>query len=262
MSVLGKVSPATGEDVLAYVCPVAKKASVNIAATNRSVYPIDVTFSLSSATDLGIEAIEVVKSGSELTGFPEVVIEGSGVGASAVVSALTVKKAEIKSGGMGYNVGNTLMLKGGTHTGVCSLKVLAVNGDGTVESVIVSSGGTYQKLFSEAEIECEGGTGTGFTLAADSLRYGVAKVTVKNPGNDYLDVASVKVTEGEGVELEAQMTRAAIEEKDAIEFMVTVPPKGVLERSGVTLGAGDAVFVKASRGDSVNFFVFGVEAVV
>jgi hypothetical protein len=57
------------------------------------------------------------------------------------------------------------------------------------------------------------------------------------------------------------MARAAIEAVDALEYQVTIPAKGVLERTGITLGAGDAVFIQSSAADAINAFVFGVEAI-
>jgi hypothetical protein len=57
------------------------------------------------------------------------------------------------------------------------------------------------------------------------------------------------------------MVRAAIDDKDALEWNISLPPSGVLERTGLTLGAGDAIFVKSSIQNSLNAFVFGVEAI-
>ncbi|MEI4262783.1 hypothetical protein [Roseovarius sp. D0-M9] len=45
---------------------------------------------------------------------------------------------------------------------------------------------------------------------------------------------------------------------DFIEYDVTLPPNGVLERSALVLGAGEKVFVRASTGD-VTARVHGFE---
>jgi hypothetical protein len=48
---------------------------------------------------------------------------------------------------------------------------------------------------------------------------------------------------------------------NALEYSVSLANNLTpLERSGVTLGAGDSVYVSASN-PTVNFFIFGIEAV-
>lgn len=271
MSILGKVSPSATTDTLVYACPLATKASLNISITNRSAENVDATVSLSKSGDLGVGSIVVTNGGTGLTTIPTLTITGTGTGATATVARVMLTDATIGSGGMGYTVGNTITLVGGTasqpYGGVAQFTVTAVDGDGAVTAVelkpisIYGTGGAYLAVITGTEATTIGGTGTGLTFTVSTIRYGISAVEVTAQGNNYTSAPTVTASAGTGIVLEAQMTRAAIEDTDAIEYKVTIPAKGVLERTGITVGAGDAVFVKSSVADTVNAFVFGVEAI-
>lgn len=261
MGMLGKVSPANTAHALAYSVPLAKKASLNIAATNRSDISADVTFSISKADDLALSSIALVNGGTGLTTIPTLTVSGTGTGAAARVDSVLLKEAELAGAGTGYVVGNVLTVAGGTSTVAAKVTVTAVGADGVITGISVTEGGAYTAVITGSTTALTGGAGSGATLSVASLRYGIKSVSVTAKGNDYTSTATVTVSAGTGAEFEVTMERAAIEGKDALEYAVTLPPKGVLERTGIVLGAGEAVFVKSSVGDAVNFFVFGVEAV-
>lgn len=261
MSMLGKVSPANTAHVLAYAVPLARKASINISATNRSTSDVDVTFSISKANDLGVSSIALVDGGTGLTAIPTLTVSGAGTGAAAKVDSVSLTEAALSAGGSGYIVGNVLTVVGGSGSVAAKVTVTAVGADGTITGITITGGGEYTAVVSGTNASLSGGEGSGASLAVASMRYGIKAVSVTAKGNDYTSTATVTASAGTGAEFEVTMERAAIEDKDALEYAVTLPPKGVLERTGIVLGAGDAVFVKSSAGDAANFFVFGVEAV-
>lgn len=271
MSILGKVSPSATTDTLVYTCPVATKASLNISITNRSIADVDATVSLSKSNDLGVGSIVVTDGGTGLTAIPTLTITGTGTGATATVSRVKLTDATIGSGGTDYVVGDAVTLVGGTpvvpYGGAAQFTVTAVDGNGAVTAVelkpisIYGTGGAYSAVITGTEAEVTGGNGTGLTFTVSTIRYSISAIDVTAQGNNYTSAPTVTASAGTGATLTAQMTRAAIEANDAIEYQVTIPAKGVLERTGITVGAGDAVFVKSSVANAVNAFVFGVEAI-
>lgn len=260
MTILGKVSPAVTTDVLAYVCPVATKASLNISATNRLSADTNVTISLSKADDLGVAAITVTDGGTGLTAIPTLTIAGTGTGATATVASIKMTAATIAAGGTGYVVGDVVTVSGGTGT-AATYTVQAVDANGAVTSGSITAGGVYTAVITGTTTGVTGGTGTGLTFTVSTIRYGINAVTVTEAGNNFTSAPTVTPSAGTGAVFNVQMTRAAIEANDAVEYQVTIPAKGVLERTGIVLGAGDAVFVKSSVANSTNFFVFGVQAI-
>jgi len=53
----------------------------------------------------------------------------------------------------------------------------------------------------------------------------------------------------------------AVENNDYIEFDVALGASVVLERTGLALSAGDAIFVRAAPAGLVNFIAIGFEEV-
>jgi len=271
MSILGKVSPTNTNDTLVYTCPLTRKASLNISITNRSNADVDATVSLSKPNDLGVSSITVVNGGTGLTTIPTLTITGTGTGATATVSRVKLTHAAIGSGGANYLVGDIVTLVGGTplapYGGAAQFTVTAVDGNGVVTAAefksipIYGAGGAYSEVITGTTAAVTGGAGTGLTFTVSTIRYGINAIGVTAQGNNYTSAPTVTASAGTGATLTAQMTRAAIEDTDAIEYQVTIPAKGVLERTGITVGAGDAVFVKSSVANAVNAFVFGVEAI-
>lgn len=262
MSILGKVSPTGTTDVLAYVCPIATKASLNISATNRTSADVKATISLSQGNDLAVSAITVVDPGAGFTTIPTLTVTGTGSGATAAAATLQVVTTTIThfSAGTGYLVGDIIKLTGGTYTVQAEYTVTAVDANGKITAANLTNPGTYTATFTMAT-NVTGGTGTSGFLSAFILKWGIKTVTVTNPGINFTSVPTVTPSAGTGMVFDVQMTRDAISAVDAIEYAVTIPASGVLERSGITVGENDAVFVKSSVADSTNFFVFGVTAI-
>ena len=260
MSILGKISPAGTTDVMAYACPLATKASINVSATNRSNADVAVTISLSKADDLGVASIGVTDGGTGLTAIPTLNITGTGTGATAVVSSVKMTAATIASGGSGYVVGDVVTISGGTGT-KATYTVEAVDANGAVTAGSITTAGAYTAVITGTTTVVTGGTGTDLTFTVSTIRYGINAVNVTAQGNNFTSAPTVTPSSGTGAVFSVQMTRAAIEANDAVEYQVVVPATGVLERTGIVIGAGDAVFVKSSVANSTNFFVFGVEAI-
>jgi hypothetical protein len=260
MAILGKVTPTQTSYTLVYAVPTGKSTVATVATTNANSSTNIISVAISKSNDLGVSGITVSAGGTGLTAIPTLAITGDGTGATAVVSTVTVTTATIGNGGTGYMVGDKLTLVGGTGTAAI-FTVTGVDSNGAVTSVDITAGGSYSAVISGTTAAVTGGNGTGLVFTVSTIKYGIKSVTVTAAGNDYSSAPTVTASAGTGIVLQAQMVRAAIDDKDALEWNISLPPSGVLERTGLTLGAGDAIFVKSSIQNSLNAFVFGVEAI-
>jgi hypothetical protein len=260
MAILGKVTPTQTVYTLVYAVPTGKSAVATAALTNTSSSTNTVSVAISKSNDLGVSGITVSAGGTGLTSIPTLAITGDGTGATAVVSTVTITAATINNGGTGYLVGDKVTLVGGTGT-AATFTVTGVDANGAVTSVNITDGGSYSAVITGTTAAVTGGTGTKLVFTVSSITYGIKSVTVTAAGNDYSSAPVITASAGTGITLVAQMVRAAIDDKDAVEWNVNIPTSGVLERTGLTLGAGDAIFVKSSVQNGLNAFVFGVEAI-
>lgn len=262
MTILGKVSPTTTTDTLVYTCPAATKASINISVTNRTAADTTVSIALSKSDDLGVSSVTVTAAGTGLTAIPTLSFTGggNGSGAAATVTNLVLTSYTLATAGTGFVVGNTLTVTGGTGT-AATIRVNSVDANGAITGSSVQTGGSYTAVITGTTTTLTGGNGSGATITVSTIRYGIGSITVSAAGNDYSSAPTVNVSAGSGFTLTPQMTRAAIQDTDDIEYQVVIPASGVLERTGITIGAGDAVFVQSSVANSINAFVFGVTAI-
>jgi hypothetical protein len=259
MGILGKVAPATTSYTLAYVVPQGKQAVCSVNVTNTSLLNNKIYVAISSADDLGIANINVASAGSGYKSIPKIAIVDNGSSPAAIVNDMIVTNMTPKNGGLGYVIGDLLTLVGGTGN-AATVTVLTVNASGSVTSVGITDPGLYTEL-SLVDFTTTGGSGDGCTFDVTKAGYGIASVTVATAGNNYTTAPVVTATGGTvGATFTLQMTRASIETGDVIEYAVNIPPSNVLERTGLTLAAGDAIFVQASVANGLNVFVFGVEA--
>ena len=169
----------------------------------------------------------------------------------------------IASGGSAYTVGSVVSITGGTATVAAQLRVTAVDANGAATTAVVHNVSRYSAVISgtTAATTAITGVGSGMTITVASIRYGIAAVAVTASGNDYTAAPTITPSSGTGAVFAPQMTRGAVEEKDAIEFKVSLPASGVLERTGIVLDAGGAILVKSSVTNSINAFAFGVESI-
>lgn len=260
MSILGKVTPTGTSYTKAYTVPSNKTAVATVAVTNIGKIENTVSIALSGSDDLSVASITATSSGKGLTSIPTITIKGDGSGATAKVTALSLAETTIVNGGSGYVVGDSVTLNAGTNDTAPTVTVTGVDTSGTVTSISISSGGALADVYSKT-ITTTDGTGTGLTLDDTASTYGIAEITIVDGGNNYTKEPTVTVSDGTGIKFSVQMTRAAIEDSDVIEWKVLIPPSGVLERTGITLSAGDAIFVKSAIANGLNTFVFGIEAI-
>lgn len=262
---LGKVSPLTALDTLLYKVPTNKMATLGISITNRTLAPTDVTISLVAPNDLSVNSISVVNKGTGLTDFPTISFTGAdGTGAGATVTSLSLVSFIISSGGTGYEVGSRVQVNGGAATPPAILRVTGVDGTGSVTSAVIDTGypaSAYTEIITgtTATTTVVSGPGAGMTLAVSGLRYGVNTVTLTNGGYNYTTNPVAVASAGTDIQFATTMTTAQIESGDALEYRVALGPSGVLERTGLLLNAGDALFVKTSIAGSINAFAYGIE---
>lgn len=260
MGILGKVAPTLTEYTLAYAVPTAKKAVVTIAITNKSTTDNTIYVALSGSKDLGVSSITATNPGTGLTDIPTLTVTGTGTGATAEVDNIIMTSTAISFGGINYTVGDILTVVGGIGTDA-ELTVTSVDANGAVTGVSITNPGAYSAKIAGTTATVAGGTGTDATIDITKTRYGIGDITVTDAGNDFTSTPTITSSSGTGIVFDVQMTRAAIQDNDAIEWDVKIPPSGVLERTGVTLSDGDAIFVKSSVANGLNTFVFGVEAI-
>ena len=264
MPSLGKVSPASTADTLLYVVPANTRAAVNISITNRSAATVEATVSLISGADFGVSSIDVTAPGTGLAAIATLAFSGAGgSGAAATVAAVQLTEFAIASGGSAYTVGSVVSITGGTATVAAQLRVTAVDANGAATTAVVHNVSRYSAVISgtTAATTAITGVGSGMTITVAAIRYGIATAAVTAPGNDYTAAPTITPSSGTGAVFAPQMTRGAVEEKDATEFKVSLPASGVLERTGIVLSAGGAILVKSSVTNSLNAFAFGVESI-
>jgi hypothetical protein len=262
MGILGKITPISTEYTLLYVVPTARKAVCTVAITNTSEAVNTVSVALSSSNDLEVAAINVAAGGTGLVSIPTLTVAGTGSGAEVSVSSVKLTEYNINTGGTGYTIGDVLTLIGGEGT-AAKLTVTAVDGDGAVTATTISTAGAYTSIITGAvatdtAITVTGGTGVDFTVTIADIFYGINMIAVDAAGNNYTSAPTVTVSAGTGIVLAAQMTRAAIQDNDAIEWGVRIPNAGVLERTALTLSAGEAIYIKSGIVGGLNAFVFGI----
>ena len=262
---LGKVSPLNSLDTLLYKVPVNKMATLCVSVTNRTMTPTDVTVSIIEPDDMSVSSISVTNKGTGLTDFPLLTISGAdGDAAAASVTSLSLTSFIISAGGTGYEVGSRVQVNGGTATPPAILRVTGVDGTGAVTSAVIDTSypaSAYTAVITgtTATTTVVSGPGAGMTLAVSGLRYGVNTVTLTNGGYNYTSNPVVVASAGTDIQFATTMTTAQIESGDALEYRVTLVPSGVLERTGLLLNAGDALFVKTSVAGSINAFAYGIE---
>ena len=262
---LGKVSPLNSLDTLLYKVPVNKMATLGVSITNRTMTPTDVTISIIEPDDMSVSSIAVLNKGTGLTDFPTLTISGAdGDSATATVTSLSLTSFVISNGGTNYEVGSRVQVNGGSATPPAILRVTEVDGLGAVVNAVVDTGypaSAYTAVITGTTTSTTviSGPGGGLTLAVSGIRYGINTVSLSNGGYNYIGSPTVIPSAGTGAQFSVTMTTAQIESGDALEYRVTLGPSGVLERTGLLLNAGDALFVKSSVAGSINAFAYGIE---
>lgn len=261
MPILGKISPATANaDVLLYRVPQGKVATFDFYATNRSSGVAKYRYALVKADDMSIQAVNVTAAGSGYQNNSTITITGENTNAaSASIASLLLVGATIATGGSGYSVNDILTVSPGTRTVAATLRVDAVGAGGAVTAVSIVEAGTYTVTTSASTgvaTTVGAGSGTGATF---NLSWGIRAVTVSAGGNGYKAVPTLSVSGGTGAVLAPVMTQV-VQEDDYNDFdnSLTVTDKA---RDRLSLGAGEAIFVRTDTASAINFFAIGFEDV-
>jgi len=98
--------------------------------------------------------------------------------------------------------------------------------------------------------------------ASGSVQLGTGNTTLYTVPNGYYSVFSVSLTNITTSAVTIQLalsTGTTPGTSDWIEYTTVIQPKGVLERTGLVLQAGQSVVALASTGSAVNGTVYGIE---
>ena len=270
MAILGK-GVATTNDTHVYTVPANKRAVILLNATNTYNGQVAATLSIREQVDFEVSSILINNEGSTFTAKPDLMFSVGN--AEANVSKLNVKNFSFTGSETGYNIGDTLTaaaasneVSGDVHFSIIVTSIEA--GTGKIVSYIFNNNGSYANAIPSGDsINFTGGTGVGAALSVASLRYGIKEITVTDPGDDYTVTPTVQAVNAGSTnptgnaQLTAQMVSDAIRKYDAIEYETPLAKGATLERSAITLSAGDSVYAKCDITNSLNVVVFGVEEI-
>lgn len=261
MPILGKLSPATANtDMLLYRVPAGKVATFDLHATNRSSGVARYRFALVAANDMSIQSVGVTAAGSGYQNTSTITITGENSNAAtATIASLLLVGATIASGGTGYSVNDILTVSPGTRSVAATLRVDAVGAGGAVTAVSIVEAGTYT-------VTTTASTGVATTVGAGSgsgatfnLSWGIRAVTVSAGGNGYKAVPTLTVSGGSGAVLTPVMTQV-VQDDDFADFDNPLPIADKV-KDRISLGAGEAIFVRSDVANAANFFAIGFEEV-
>ena len=260
MGLLSKVSPAVqNTDILLYEVPVGFAATVNVSVVNRSPVSVPVWLAVMTTSDLTVASLQVADQGSGCTTIPSLSVVGENTTrATAVVEHMGLATITISNAGTGYQVDDelTIDITGATTVASPKVKVVSVDESGAVTSVSITDPGRLTTLGTVAT--ATGGSGTDITF--NIMTFGIRSVTLTEGGNGYKVAPTVVATDGIGFTVTAQMAMK-VEDDDYFEVGDPLPPKAVLERTGLPLSAGQCLFIKTGVGGSVNAHVWGFQKV-
>lgn len=154
-----------------------------------------------------IGSLAVVNAGSGFTARPTVTIGGDGANATATAVGVLVG-ATIANGGASYVANDVLSVAGGTGT-AATIRVTAVDGNGTITNSAIANVGGYTALPTRANNSVSGGTGTG---AKFDLVIGLGPITVTAAGFGYT-TANVTIGGAGGTGAVANVTLQAFDSK-------------------------------------------------
>jgi len=156
---------------------------------------------------MGVATYKVVNTSTEASGIvtlkPEVSDAGDAVieatlftkeGNGATAHALMgVTAVSVVSGGVGYDVSDTLSFSTGSGLQAVILTVTSVDGSGAITGLEVTQAGMYGVLTDpEDAVNATSGTGTGATVTATAWE--VVRIVVDNGGDGYASNPAVTVS--------------------------------------------------------------------
>jgi hypothetical protein len=114
-----------------------------------------------------------------------------GSGATAGTVTLTTVRADIRNPGLGYTLGDILLVSGGVATQSTNIQVTAINAEGQITQINIIAGGIYTAPPELVASTVLGGTGSG---ASVDLVMGVGSIAVATPGSAYALPPAVIIT--------------------------------------------------------------------
>jgi len=264
MAILGKQTTVKDTDILLYKCPAGKQSVLAVNAVNTGVQDGKVTISLLRDNDLSVNSVIVTNKGTGLTESHTISVVGEN-SSEAEVEVSTLQIVDLSSfiGGSNYEIGDVLTLEGGTFSTAATATVSAIDANGSVTALTSITGGSYSEVISDTTVTTttDSAVGSGFTLDKTGLVYGIESVNIVNSGNGYKNIPTLEVDSGSGFGFTVAMA-AKVEVTDAIEYNTDIFKEGtgLLERSGLVLGAGDQIFV-GSTVSTINVIATGIETI-
>lgn len=259
MSILAKVNPTTTVGTVIYTAPAGRKPLVNVNIANVSLVDASFTLGLVQNQDQSLVSVAVT-AGGEYATIPLVEVTGANTSAAAVeVVTLAAVGVTVTAAGTGFAVGNVLTVAAGTSTAKATLTVTAVAANGVILTATLTTGGVYTVLPAGAST-VTGGAGK---LATFTLTWKLLTVAVTAAGNGYSRLSTAFTTTGGGVvtqaELTPQFTTVFEATTDSYHPVTALSASGVIERTGITLSAGDSIVAVSSVPGAINFIVLGYE---
>ena len=260
MGLLSKLSPVVqNTDILLYEVPLGLAATVNVSVANRSSVSVPVWLAVMNTADLSISSIQVASSGSGCTTIPTLSVVGENTTrATVAVEHMGLATITISNAGSGYVVDDilTVNITGATVVTAPKVRVVSVDGTGAITSVSITDPGLLTTLGTTAT--ATGGSGSDVTF--NIMTFGIRSITLTEGGNGYKSAPTVVANDGVGFTTTVQMAMK-VEDDDYFEVGDFLAPKGILERTGLPLSAGQCLFIKTGVGGAINAHVWGFQKV-
>lgn len=160
-------------------------------------------------------------------------VQGSG----ATVSGVTFKvvQAILSNAGIGYSVGDILLVSGGSGLENASIQVTGVNAEGVILAFNLINAGNYSVVPTLVANNVYGGTGAG---ASFTLSMGLHSINLSNGGSGYVLPPLVTITsslDGSGAAAYAEILNGTV-----TNVVVSSPGTGytMTPQVGITMGSG------------------------
>lgn len=195
--------------------------------------------------------------GSTYTSTPDVTLDTQGNGAAAGTVTMKVVSVELINGGSNYQVGDSLLISGGTTSENAWIKVQSINALGSILTYTLESGGLYTALPGITNNPVVGGSGT---LAAFNLSMGIESVAVGTSGSGYVIPPVVTVDSPGGFGMTSQL-RAVLTTGNVTSFVVEKSGYGYSVIPSITIsngaGATAQAFLVETTVDSITMSNLG-----
>lgn len=259
---IAKLNPATTAAVVLFTAAAGRKPELSLNIANVTDTAANFTIGVVQAKDRSIASITVT-TGGQYASLPSVSVATTGTAPStaAVLAAplMGLFNAPITAAGTGYAANQVLSLVGGTNTVVATITINAVGGSGEVTAATVTNVGNYSVLPANPAA-VTGGSGTGATF---SPTWKILSVAATTAGNGYDDSAGITtiITTGGSPTTTATLTPVfgvLFEEAlDTYHPKTNLLGRGVIERTGITMDAGDALVVVSGTANAINYMLMG-----